>query len=106
MVYKGEKRQKVAMEECKALNAQLPIPKSKGELDKFVKIAGAGNSVWLGIRDFTESGVKSKWKDVEGNNIGNAYVNSRVINLIYYSLPIYDQTKREKTNKFDEFSLL
>ena len=78
MVFKGTKRQDDAMDECKALNAQLPLPKSKGEVDEFLKITGTDN-VWIGISDLTKREVKSKWKDVDGNFIGNAYVNLRVI---------------------------
>ena len=83
MVYKGEKGQNAAMDECKDLNAQLPLPKNKGELDEFRKITGT-KRVWIGIRDFAESGVKSKWTDVNGNFIESAYVNLRVINLVFY----------------------
>ena len=79
MVYMGKKGQNAAMDECKNLNAQLPLPKSKGELDEFIKIVGK-DRIWIGIRDLTKSGVKANWKDVEGNTIGNAYVNLRVTN--------------------------
>ena len=92
MVYMGRKSQNLAMYECKMLNATLPLPKSKGEADEFRKITGTnpGNStwtdyVWMGIRDTTKSSDKSKWKDVEGNQVGNAYVNLRVINLSFNS---------------------
>ena len=74
MVYKGKKGQNTAMDECKRLNAKLPLPKSEGEADEFRKITGT-DSTWIGIRDLYKSGDKSKWKDVEGNPIGNAYVN-------------------------------
>ena len=77
MIYKGRKGQNEAMDECKTLNAQLPLPKSKGELDKFRINTGTGN-VWIGIRDLTQSGFKANWTDVDGNLIGNAYVNLRV----------------------------
>ena len=77
MVYKGEKGQNAAMDECKDLNAQLPLPKNKNEADEFRKITGT-DFFWIGIRDLTKSGDPSKWKDVEGNTIGNAYINLRV----------------------------
>ena len=80
MVYKGKKGQTEAMDECKTLNAQLPLPKSKKEADDFRKITG-DTWVWMGIRDLTKSGDKSKWKDAEGNFIGSRYVNLRVIIL-------------------------
>ena len=77
MVYKGKKGQNEAMDECKTLNAQLPLPKNKNEADEFRKITGT-DFFWIGIRDLTKSGDPSKWKDVEGNTIGNAYINLRV----------------------------
>ena len=77
MVYMGKKGQNQAMEECKSLNAQLPLPKSKGEADEFRKITGSDHT-WIGIRDLTKGGVQANWTDVEGNQIGNAYVNLRV----------------------------
>ena len=87
MVYMGRKSQNLAMHECKMLNATLPLPKNKGEADEFRKITGtnSGNStwtdnVWMGIRDLTKSKDKTKWKDVEGNPLGNSYVNLRVTN--------------------------
>ena len=79
MAYKGERSQNRAMDECKKLNAKLPLPKSEGEANEFRKITGT-DSTWIGIRDLTKSGNKSKWKDVEGNPIRNAYVNLRVTN--------------------------
>ena len=82
MVYMGKNGQNAAMDECKMLNAQLPLPKSKGEADEFRTITGT-DSTWIGIRDLTESGDKTKWKDVEGNPIGNGYVNLRVLNLSF-----------------------
>ena len=78
MVFRGKKGQNAAMEDCKKLNAQLPLPKSKEEADEFRKIIG-NDDVWIGIRDLTKGGVRSNWKDVKGNSIGNAYVNLRVI---------------------------
>ena len=90
MVYMGRKGQNLAMYECKMLNATLPLPKSKGEADAFRKITGTnpGNStwtdnVWMGIRDLTKSKDKTKWKDVEGNPLGNSYVNLRVTNISF-----------------------
>ena len=83
MVDKGRKGQNEAMEECKTLNAQLPLPKSKGEADELRKVTGKNNA-WIGIRDLTKSGIQSKWRDVEGNLIGDAYVNVRVIIFSFY----------------------
>ena len=77
MVYKGKKGQNEAMDECTRMNAQLPLPKSKGEADRFIDITG-GSYTWIGIRDLTRGKVKENWKDAEGNAIGNSYVNLRV----------------------------
>ena len=79
MISAGYKKQNEAMDYCKNINAKLPLPKSQGEFNEFNKITG-GFTVWIGIRDLTRGGVKANWKDAEGNPIGNAYVNSRVIN--------------------------
>ena len=78
MVNKGKKGQNEAIDECKKLNAQLPLPKSKNEADKLREVIGT-DIVWIGIRDLTKSGDESKWKDAEENFIGNRYVNLRVI---------------------------
>ena len=78
MVNKGKKGQNEAIDECKKLNAQLPLPKSKNEADKLREVTGTDN-VWIGIRDLTKSGDESKWKDAEENIIGNRYVNLRVV---------------------------
>ena len=82
MLFRGKKGQNAAMEECKTLNAKLPLPKNKGEADEFRKFTGP-NETWIGIRDFTKSGLMSKWQDVEGNPIDgvNSFVNSGVINF-------------------------
>ena len=77
MVFMGKKGQNAAMDECKSLNAKLPLPKNKEEADEFRKITGS-DKTWIGIKDLTRGGVKASWKDVEGNPIGNAYVNLRV----------------------------
>ena len=78
MIYLGAEQQNKAMDRGRRLNAQLPLPKSEGEVDKFRNITGF-EYVWIGVRDLTKSGDRSKWKDVEGNSIGNVYVNLRVI---------------------------
>ena len=87
LVFKGLKGQNAAMDECKKLNARLPLPKSKGEADEFRKVTKTVKTqyyrVWIGIRDLLFTGVRSEWKDVEGNVIGSAYVNFRVRNLVF-----------------------
>ena len=59
------------------MNAGLPLPKSKNEAAEFVKITG-NKYVWMGLTDVTKSGNKASWKDLDGNPIGNRYVNLRV----------------------------
>ena len=77
MIDIGKKWQNVSIQECMKVNAKLPLPKNEGEADKFREITG-GDNTWIGITDLTWSGVKENWTDVEGNQVGNAYVNFRV----------------------------
>ena len=77
MVNYGEKKQDEAIDFCKKMNAGLPLPKNKGEVDKYLKITGS-EYVWIGITDSTQSGNVSAWKDLDGNPIGSHYVNVRV----------------------------
>ena len=88
MVDHGRKSQDGAIDFCKKLNAGLPLPKSKGELTEFLKITGFF-SVWIGLTDSTNSGNKASWKDLEGNPIGNRYVNLRVNNILFSSFFMY-----------------
>ena len=84
MVNHGAKRQNEAIDFCKKMNAGLPLPKSKGEVKEFLKFTGWHN-VWIGITDVTKSGNMAAWKDLEGNPIGNRYVNLRVKNIHFLS---------------------
>ena len=59
------------------MNAGLPLPKSKGEVDEYLKITGSKN-VWIGLTDSTQSGNMTAWKDLEGKPIGNRFVHLRV----------------------------
>ena len=81
MVYRGNKSQDEAINFCKKSNAGLPLPKSKGEVDEFLKITVShiSHNVWIGLTDSTKSGNTAAWKDLDGNPIGNRYVNLRVI---------------------------
>ena len=76
MVDHGVKFQDAAIEFCKKMNAGLPLPKSKGEITEYLKITGS-ERVWMGLTDVTNSGNMAAWKDLEGNPIGNHYVNLR-----------------------------
>ena len=84
MVDHGKKSQYAAIEFCKKLNAGLPLPKSKGEETEYLKITGSEH-VWMGLTDVTNSGNMAAWKDLEGNPIGNHYVNLRVVNFMAYT---------------------
>ena len=88
MVYHGIKSQDEAIDFCKKLNAGLPLPKSKEETAEYLKITGA-SSFWIGLTDSTQSGDKTAWKDLDGNPIGNRYVNLRVIDLLAYEIQFY-----------------
>ena len=68
----------MAIDFCKKMNAGLPLPKSKEETAEFLKITGS-QRVWIGLTDVTKSKDIAAWKDIEGNPIGNRYVNLRVI---------------------------
>ena len=87
MVYHGQKTQDMAIDHCKKMNAGLPLPKDKGEVDEYVKITGRGKgndkSTWIGLTDSTLSGEKTAWKDLNGNP--SNYVNLRVMTFNFFS---------------------
>ena len=89
MVNRGHKHQDEAINYCEKVNAGLPLPKSKGEVDEFLKITGS-LSTWIGITDSTKSGKKAAWKDLEGNLIGSRFVNLRVktFTFSFFILPL------------------
>ena len=80
IVYQDRKRQDLAIDLCKKMNARLPLPKNLGELTELLKITGS-QSFWIGLTDSTQSGNMAAWRDLEGNPIGNRYVNLRVKNI-------------------------
>ena len=88
MINYGEKSQDEAIYLCKKLNAGLPLPKSKGETAEYLKITGFQSS-WMGLTDSTKSGKMAAWRDLEGNLLGNHYVNLRVINLKAQKIQFY-----------------
>ena len=93
MVYHGRKSQDGAINICKKLNAGLPLPKNKGESKEFLKITAYQN-VWIGLTDSTNSGKIAAWKDLDGNPIGNRYVNLRVkiFNYLFFLRAVTDPT--------------
>ena len=91
MVNHGLKTQDEAIDFCNKRNAGLPLPKSKWEVDEFLKITGKfyiSNWTWIGLTDSTQSGNKTAWKDLNGNPIGGRYVNLRVTTLIFCCLVV------------------
>ena len=99
MVNHGKKQQGVAIDFCKKMNAGLPLPKSKGEVDEYRKITGS-QSVWIGLTDSTKSGKKAAWKDIEGNLIGSRYVNLRVITFNFFLFLVLKLTLAIVENKW------
>ena len=93
MVDHGRKSQDGAIDFCKKLNARLPLPKNKGESKEFSKITAYQN-VWIGLTDSTNSGKIAAWKDLDGNPIGNRYVNLRVkiFNYLFFLRAVTDPT--------------
>ena len=89
MVNHGKKGQNKAIQFCKKMNAGLPLPKSKGEVDEYLKITGS-ERVWIGITDSTQSGDMAAWKDLDGNPIGSRYVNLRVKKFSFFFLVTAD----------------
>ena len=90
MVYHGLKHQNVAIDFCRKMNAGLPLPKNKKEVDLFLNITESEYNVtkthfWIGLTDSTQSGDKTEWKDLNGLRIGSRYVNLRVITLNFLS---------------------
>ena len=75
MVDYGLKRHDEAIDLCKKFNAGLPLPKNSGEVKEYLTITPHYNSFWIGLTDSTKSGNMAAWKDLEGNLIGNRYVN-------------------------------
>ena len=59
----------VAFDVCKNLNARLPLPKSKNELDEFRKISP--NSIHVDARNPKQTFNRAEWVDAEGDPLGS-----------------------------------
>merc|ERR1739838_249358 len=65
---KGVMSQLKGIETCKDLNSKLPLPTTLGEYDEFYKVLSPNNERhWIDLRDPGKTGIKSNWKDSEGN---------------------------------------
>ena len=66
---------------CRTLNSKLPLPTTLDEYDEFYKVLSPNNERhWIDLRDPGQTGIRSNWKDSEGNAAPN-FVKLRV--LIY-----------------------
>ena len=65
----GNKKHSEAVESCKSLNAKLPLPRTKAELDEFRKISPS----WTHVdgRNPKKTSNKTEWIDGEGKPHGN-----------------------------------
>ena len=65
----GNKELSEAVEFCKDLNARLPLPRNKAELDEFREISPSWTHV--DARNLNKSPYKSEWVDAEDKPLGN-----------------------------------
>ena len=65
----GNKKHPDAVEHCKKLNARLPLPRNKAELDEFRKISPSYTNV--DARNPKKTANKAEWVDAEGKPLGN-----------------------------------
>ena len=78
----GKRKHLEAVEWCKKLNARLPLPRTKAELDEFRKISPS----WTNVdgRNPKKTANRSEWIDAEGKPLGSRPVYQRGHN--YYEL--------------------
>ena len=65
----GYKKHPEAFEFCRKLNARLPLPKNKQEMDEFLKISPSWTHV--DARNLKKTSNKAEWVDAEGKPFGN-----------------------------------
>ena len=75
-VYHGSKKHTEAVEFCKNLNARLPLPRNKAELDSFVKFYKSygnykGTYTHVDARNPKKTSNKAEWVDAEDKPLGN-----------------------------------
>ena len=93
--------QSKGMQTCKELNAGLPIPKNEAENAFFTLLSKQAynneatkyKNLFLGLHDPTKSGVRENWMDVDGNKIGDGYVNERVKFDLAFFKPLTSKRK-------------
>ena len=86
VVNKGSDKHPQAFETCKKLNARLPLPRNKEEVDAFLKISGSkvyktsggSNSLYVDARNPKKTSNKAEWIDAEGKALGTRPVYQRV----------------------------
>ena len=59
-----------AFEFCKKLNARLPLPRNKQEVDEFIKIGGK-TFTNVDARNPKKTSNGAEWVDAEGKPLGN-----------------------------------
>ena len=87
----GKRRHPEAVEWCKKLNARLPLPRTKAELDEFRKVSPS----WTHVdgRNPKKSSNKTEWIDAEGKPHGSRPVylwDHNYLFLDFISLPVYE----------------
>ena len=72
VVDKGNHNHSEAFDICKKLNARLPLPRNKEELDEFLKISPSWTNV--DARNPKKTSNKAEWVDAEGKPLGSRSV--------------------------------
>ena len=78
----GNKKHHEAVELCKKLNARLPLPRNKAELDEFRKISPSRTNV--DARNPKLTANTALWVDAEGKLLGNRPVYLTGHNFCFY----------------------
>ena len=88
----GNKKHPDAVAHCKNLNARLPLPRNKAELDEFRKISPSYTN--LDARNPKKTANKAEWVDAEGKPLGNRPVylwgQKLLRTLSYYSVLFFE----------------
>ena len=77
VIDEGEMKHPQAVETCRKLNARLPLPRNRAEVDEFVKIGG---KTWTNVdaRNPKKTANKAEWVDAENKPLGDRPVHSWV----------------------------
>ena len=71
VVDEGGMKHPEAFETCRKLNARLPLPRNKAELDEFHKIGGKFSWTNVDARNPKKTANKAEWVDAENKPLGN-----------------------------------